>query len=181
MTVETYHALVERGLVGREVELLRGVILRKMSKSPLHSTVTQALLERLRSRLGPGLLVRQEQPITLADSEPEPDIAVVRGDLLDFSRRHPSTAVLVIEVAVSTEERDDAKADIYAEGGVDEYWIVRPDERLVVVHRRPTPHGYLDRVTVSEGGLLDCPALPGLEVPVERLFPPDAGEESRRP
>ena len=80
----------------RRTELIRGMIVNKMSKSPLHSTVTTRFYAWLLRRLPPEFCARQEQPLRLADSMPEPDISVLRGSLNDFADRHPTTAVLVV-------------------------------------------------------------------------------------
>ena len=95
VTVEQYHRLGETGVIAEKTELLKGVIVEKMVKSPLHSWLVQSLVEWLRKDLPPGLHVRQEQPLTFADSEPEPDVAVVVGSSADYRSSHPSTAVLV--------------------------------------------------------------------------------------
>src|SRR5690349_9249472 len=99
-SVEQYHKRGEAGIIPQNTELLRGVILKKMVKSPEHSWLVQRLVDWLRDGLPSGWLVRQEQPLTIEDSEPEPDIAVVRGSAEDFRRGHPRTAALVIEVAI---------------------------------------------------------------------------------
>ena len=64
---------------GQPTELLRGTIIEKMSKSPLHCDTVEALREILTGQIRPGFVLRQEGPLTLHDSEPEPDIAVVRA------------------------------------------------------------------------------------------------------
>ena len=80
---------------------------------------------RLASRLtGGGQALRVAQPLTLADSEPRPDIAVVIGTRDDFRTTHPQTAELVIEVAVTTEEIDRARIAINSEAQIDECWLV---------------------------------------------------------
>ena len=137
VTVEQYHRLGETGVIAEKTELLEGVIVEKMVKSPLHSWRVQSLVEWLRKDLPPGLHVRQEQPLTFADSEPEPDVAVVIGSSADYRSSHPSTAVLVIEVALSSAEVDRAKASLYAAAGVSEYLIVLPDEHRVEAYTRP--------------------------------------------
>eukprot|EP01031_Cornospumella_fuschlensis_P001358 gene1358-1691_t len=38
ITVETYHRMAELGMVDKRAELIRGVIVEKMSKSPLHES-----------------------------------------------------------------------------------------------------------------------------------------------
>ena len=78
-----------------------------------------------------GFKVRREGPLTLRDSEPEPDVSFVEGERDDGAEAHPSSAMLVVEVSVTSQAIDESKADIYAEAGVAEYWLVRPDDRTV--------------------------------------------------
>ena len=73
--------------------------------------------------------------MTFADSEPGPDLAIVRGTRSDYRLAHPVSAELVIEVAVSSFEIDLVKAHVYAEGEVPEYWIVCPEKKQVEVFR----------------------------------------------
>lgn len=95
LSVEAYHVLGEAGLVPKRTGMLYGFVYQKMSKSPLHSFLVQSLQELLRGTLPRAFVVRIEQPITCADSEPEPDLAVVRGQIADFRLVHPRTAELV--------------------------------------------------------------------------------------
>ncbi|MBM3841130.1 MAG: Uma2 family endonuclease [Verrucomicrobia bacterium] len=127
LTVEEYHRLDEFNEHGRRTELIRGVVIEKMAKSPLQTALSKQLCDLIAARLPSGFLVRHDAPITLADSEPEPDISVVRGTLADFVQAHPRTAELVIEVAVSSVALDRENASLYAEAGVKEYWIVLGD------------------------------------------------------
>ncbi|MCA9267130.1 MAG: Uma2 family endonuclease, partial [Planctomycetales bacterium] len=76
VSVAQYHRLCETGIVSQRTELLRGVILEKMTKSPLHVYLVRWLLNWLASGVPAEFDVRQEQPLTLVDSEPEPDLAV---------------------------------------------------------------------------------------------------------
>lgn len=133
--VDQYHRLCESGIVPERTELLGGIVVEKMGKSPLHTWTVSFLAEWLRKLITETQTVRVEQPLTLGDSEPEPDIAVVDGQLDDFRAAHPSSARLAIEIAISTEEVDRAKATIYAAAGVQEYWLVLPKLKQVVIHR----------------------------------------------
>ena len=170
ISVETYHALGEQGLVEQSTELLRGVILEKISKSPLHEYLANLLFELVRIAVGSRLVVRKEGPLTLADSEPEPDIAVVTGAPEDYRRAHPRTALLVIEVAVSTVEVDREKASVYAEAGVAEYWLVLADSATIEVFTQPEAAAYRTRRTVRRGEVLASTALPELRVTLDTLF-----------
>src|ERR1041385_949471 len=102
ISVEEYHQLGEYNENGRRTELMRGIIIEKVSKSPLHSTLGSLLYKLIFSQVAANFLVRKDEPLTFADSEPEPDVSVVHGRESDFKNAHPSTAELVVEVAVSS-------------------------------------------------------------------------------
>src|SRR5690349_15174980 len=118
LSVEEYHRLGEFNPNGRRTELIRGIVIEKMSKSPMHSTIVALLYRLLLAQVPLGFVVRQEQPLTFRDSEPEPDIAIVRGNERDFSQSHPDTAELVIEVALGNPALDRENASLYAEANI---------------------------------------------------------------
>src|SRR4051812_3128124 len=106
LSVEEYHRLDEFNENGRRTELIRGFAIEKMSKSPLHSTIAGLLYDLLAALLPQGYCIWREEPLTLVDSEPEPDITVTLGARRDFACAHPSTAELVVEIAVSSAALD---------------------------------------------------------------------------
>src|SRR5436190_1038759 len=113
---------------------------------------------------------RKEEPLTCVDSEPEPDISVLRGNDSDFAASHPRTAELVIEIAVHSAALDREMASLYAEAGVKEYWIVLGSERQVEVYRQPDRGRYQERLTFGPEATLDCTSLPGVRIRVADLF-----------
>jgi Uma2 family endonuclease len=171
ITVEQYHRLSQEGIVSEQTELLQGVIIERMTKSPRHTYLVQMLMKWLDSVVGPNNYVRKEEPLTLTDSEPEPDVAVVAGTPEDFRLAHPKRAELVIEVAIATAELDRDKADVYAAAGIPEYWIVLPDEQAVEIHRDPTSTGYQSgqRLTDAEA-VLRPQSLPDATIRLSDLF-----------
>jgi len=171
LSVEEYHRLNEFNENRRRTELIRGIVIEKMSKSPLHAAVAKRLYDRLARVLGAGWVVRREDPLTLGDSEPEPDIAVVAGAEADFLRAHPTTAALVIEVAVSSPALDRENARLYAEAGVTEYWIVLAAERRVEVYVGPARERHLDVRVLDVQATLASASVPGLELRVRDPFP----------
>lgn len=171
MTVEQYHLLAEAGLIAENVELLDGIVVEKMPKSPLHSSVLQKMLRRLQAIRGEKYEVRPEQPITCRLSEPEPDLALVLLSPDDYATEHPQTAELVIEIAVSSVEVDRRKAAIYAEAGVKEYWIVLPETRQIEVHSELHNEGYGAVAVFQEGQTARSAILPEFSVEVAGLFP----------
>jgi Uma2 family endonuclease len=112
----------------------------------------------------------KEEPLTFLDSEPEPDISMTRGGERDFLEAHPTTAELVIEVAVSSPALDRENASLYAEAGVKEYWIVLGRERQVEVYRRPENGRYQETLLVGANDTLECSNVPGLRIQMAELF-----------
>src|SRR5580698_591189 len=84
LTVEEYHRLDEFNENGKRTELIRGLVIEKMSKSPLHATIASLLYKLILPMVPAGFTARKEEPLTLHDSEPEPDVSVVRGSDQDF-------------------------------------------------------------------------------------------------
>ena len=168
-SVEKYERFVVKGGLAKNHELIRGLVIEKMSKSPLHGSISKRLYDFFLPRLQPGFSVRQDLPLSLADSSPEPDLAVVRGNDRDFVKRHPTTASLVIEVAISSVALDRENASLYAEAGVEEYWIVLPRKQQIEVYRRPEAGVYRDVQTIREG-VLKCVGVPGVSVVLDELF-----------
>ena len=124
----------------------------------------------LQEAIPPGFILLREDPLTFADSEPEPDLAVVRGEEQEFADRHPPTAELVIEIAITSVALDREKAAIYAEAGVVEYWIVLPAERRDEVRRNPVNGVYLDLTVLEGDAVLACTGLSSLQVGLVGLF-----------
>lgn len=170
ITVAQYHSFPEFNENGKRTELIRGIVFEKMSKSPLHSSVAKFLYDLILALAPSGFSVRQDQPLTLHDSEPEPDIAVVSGSDKDFRTRHPVTAALVIEIAISSVAMDREKAAIYAEAGVEEYWIVLPAERRIEVHRQLVGGSYQERFVTQGEVLFKSSAVPDVEIHLGELF-----------
>lgn len=170
LSVAEYHQLGEFNENGRRTELIRGIILEKMSKSPLHYTMIERVRKALSGQIQPGWLLRQEGPLTLKDSEPEPDLAIVRGLEEDFLAAHPATADLAVEIAATSLEVDRIKAEVYSEAGIKEYWIVCPQEKRVEVYRQPKLAGYADLSAVSAPARLDCASLPGVHIDLAAIF-----------
>ncbi len=169
LTRAEYDHLVAAGhFVGERLELLHGSIVRMSPQGPEHAHVVEDLTERLTNACRP-LRVRVQLPLAAGeDSEPEPDFAIVERGRRDM---HPSSALLVIEVADSSLARDRAKAGIYARAGVAEYWIINLVDRAIHVHRRPRPEGY-DEVRTVTSGTVTSTAVPTAIVSLDLVFGP---------
>lgn len=166
LSVADFHRLGE----GIRAELLDGFLINKMPKSPLHRLITRRIVRALESQIAPEMEVWKEDPLTLVDSEPEPDVAVVSKSPDNYATSHPTTAELVVEVSISSLEVDRVKAVIYAEAGIAEYWIVRPEEKEVEVYRKPSAEGYAERTVVAAPSFLICTALKNVGIDLAELF-----------
>jgi Uma2 family endonuclease len=146
LTVEQYHEMARAGILvdGDRIELLEGWLVGKMTKDPPHVVSVGCIHDYLRTLVGEAWHVRIEGPVTTGDSEPEPDISVVRGQRRDFADRHPGPedVVLLIEVADTSLDRDRGwKKRIYAAANIPVYWVVNLVDRQVEVFTRPTGPG----------------------------------------
>jgi len=142
LSIEQYHAIIQAGILTDDdsVELLEGWLVFKMPKNPPHRATTRLVRTALENILPAGWYVDSQEPITLSNSEPEPDIVVVRGDTRQYLDRHPGAEdiALIIEVSDTTLQRDrTVKKRIYARAGIAIYWIVNLVEGLVEVYSQP--------------------------------------------
>ena len=181
-TVDEYHEMIRTGILpsGAPIELLEGWLVRKLIKQPRHSFGSGGTYDALVAVIGPGWHVRNQEPITTDDSEPEPDVTVVRGARRDYIERHPSPADigLVVEVADSSLEHDRGqKRSIYAAARIPVYWIVNLVDRCVEVYTQPSGPaerpGYAEETVIHPGDtvsvLLDAKEIG--RIPVDNLLP----------
>jgi Uma2 family endonuclease len=144
LSVAQFQRMIQTGILGEDdrIELLEGHLVAKMPPNPPHSNAVGNASKAIASRLPMGWRMRSEQPIVLADSQPEPDITAARGDQATYRNRHPgpSDFGLLGEVAESTldEDRDD-KGRIYARANLPVYWIINLVDRQVEVYTDPRP------------------------------------------
>jgi len=172
-TVADYHRMVNTGiLTGRRVELLAGEIFEMSPETPIHYTTAKRGAKFLENILAGKAEIRFNGPITLTDSEPEPDIVIVRLPESNYLERHPTAADIfwIIEVAHSSLKIDlELKARVYAGAGIPEYWVLDLAQRQVTVMRNPENHQYLDLVVITEGYLVSL-AFPDIEIRLDDLF-----------
>ncbi|HXB63949.1 MAG TPA: Uma2 family endonuclease [Solirubrobacteraceae bacterium] len=163
--VGTYERMVASGaLEGRRVELLKGLLVAMSPQSPEHAAVVERLTRSLAGAA--ALRLRVQLPLEGEwDSVPEPDLALV--ERRNPPHRHPRTAMLVVEVAVTSHERDRGeKADMYAWAPIPVYWLVDVPGRAVEVRTDPGPAGYGRCEVYGVGATVPSPAegVPDLDM-----------------
>jgi Uma2 family endonuclease len=140
--VDQYEKMIEAGVLtsADRVELIEGIVVQKMTQYPPHAVAIDYTLDALRPLLPDGWRLREQKPIKLSDSEPEPDLVVVRGPLQRYERRHPGPRdiALLIEVADTSLEGDrQEKGRMYARARIPVYWIINLNDRQVEVYTEP--------------------------------------------
>lgn len=141
-----------------------------MPRTPLHSSIVRLLDCYFLASVPEGFHPRAQEPLTFADSEPEPDIAVVRGARDAYFRTHPTSAELVVEVCVSSESLDRVKLGVYAEAGVPECWLVLAEERALERHTEPKGASYQRVERAIYPAQLASTVLPGVVLLPVGLF-----------
>lgn len=147
---DEYYKMAEIGLFdGKRVELIEGQVLEMTPMLSGHATATMLVAEALGKVFASHHFLRVQLPLSVsATSDPEPDVAVIEGAIRDYRDAHPTTAVLVVEVADSSVDYDRTdKASLYASAGVADYWVVNLPQRRLEVFRNPIsdtsqPFGY---------------------------------------
>ncbi|MCF3644659.1 Uma2 family endonuclease [Planktothrix agardhii] len=172
-SVEDYHQMIDAGILcDRQVELLAGEIIEMSPESPIHYYTTEEGTQYLQTLLASKVHVRFNGPITLSDSEPEPDIAIVRLPKSTYKDHHPYAEDIfwLIEVAKSSLKKDlELKLSIYAQARIEEYWVLDLYQKQLIVFRNPENNIYLSQQIINQG-MINSLAFPDIEISVERLL-----------
>ena len=179
-TREQYYEMDRLGFFeGKRVERIRGEIVEMSPINWPHVVGCRKTAIWLEGAFaGAAWVSRNEQPLALSDSDPQPDIIVVAGRFEDYSG-HPATALLVVEVSDSTLTRDRTeKAELYATEGLPEYWVLDLNGRELHVLRDPHPlpaglgaTAYRTHLTLGPADHVSPLAAPHASVLVSDLLP----------
>jgi Uma2 family endonuclease len=177
-TVEDWDRLIEVGFfTGDErVELLDGEIVDMTPIGDPHESCTDRLNELLVTRLDRRGIVRTKGSVLVSRlSVPQPDLAVLvrRDDFYRSGKPGPADLLLVVEVSESSLAFDRGyKARLYAEGGIEEYWVVDVDGGVVDVCTGPSADGYRSVVAARRGETLTPTRLDGVTLTVDEILGP---------
>jgi Uma2 family endonuclease len=177
-TVQDYYRMSDLGILdpSERTELIAGQIVLMIAKGTPHVITLQLLANHLQEQLGSAALIRTQDPIRLDNfSEPEPDLAIVKGTILDYAEHHPvpEDIYLVIEVADSTLKQDcEVKDKLYARSNIPEYWVVDIKNRQVRIFRDPTPTGYGSQLILTETHSISPLAFPEIALSIDSILPP---------
>lgn len=180
MTVTTYkwslkqwHKLIKTGvLAGQNVEFIEGEIIEMSPEGIPHGFSNQSIGNYLQKLLKETAIILERYPITLNNSEPQPDITVVRNPRKIYRNHHPypEDIYLLIEISNSTLKFDrQVKAKIYARNQIPEYWIVDLVNNKVIVHTLPENESY-QTINEYQSGIISCSAFPDIKINLEKLL-----------
>jgi Uma2 family endonuclease len=181
-TVSEYHRMIEVSILTEDerVELMDGVIIQMNPKRTRHSVVTSQIAKPFYPLVLNGkAVVRVQDPIMLNDdTEPEPDVVVVKPREDAYLSAHPSPGdvLLLVEVSDTTLAFDtEIKLPRYAAAGIPEVWIVNLVDNRIEVYIDPfrLPDGtavYRTRTHLRKGETLTPHALPSLKIPVDAVL-----------
>src|SRR2546427_8046094 len=96
-TRKEYDRLIDLGILREDepIELIGGQLIVSEPKTSLHATAVRLTADALRRAFGEGWLVCTQDPIAPDDeSEPEPDVIVIPGQIRDYRDAHPEGAAL---------------------------------------------------------------------------------------
>jgi Uma2 family endonuclease len=179
-TVQDYHRMSDLGILdpNQRTELIAGQIVLMTAKGTPHVLTLRLLATALENALGDrsAVFVSTQDPIRLDNfSEPEPDLAIVKGSILDYDQAHPGAEdiYLVIEIADSTLKQDcEVKDKLYARSNITEYWVVDINNRQVRIFRDPTPTVYGSQLILTETHSISPLAFPEIALSIDSILPP---------
>lgn len=178
LTVQDYHRMVESGILAPDerVELIEGQIFHQAQRGTSHCAAITRIKRVFHRKLADKALICLQNPVQLSDfSEPEPDVAIVKLDPLDYEDHHPTPAelFLLIEVSDSTLKRDlEIKAPAYARSGVGECWVLDVKGRCLYVLREPEADGYGVELRLRDGEAIAPLSFPDCQVQVSDFLRP---------
>jgi Uma2 family endonuclease len=172
-SVEDYHLMIAQGiLTDRSVELIAGDIINMSPEGSTHRFINHRGIKYLRHLLGDQAEVMEAHPITLSDSEPEPDIAIVRSPDTLYLDRHPfaEDVYWLIEISDRTLAKDlGIKKKIYGQAGIPEYWVIDVARRSLKVFKGLTEQEYAIEQEYQKGIIVPL-AFPDVQISLERLL-----------
>lgn len=176
LTADEVLEMVEAGILREDepLELLRGELIVMSPQGDPHRALTVRVRDRLQAFYRDRAYIQDHSPIRADDySLPAPDVAVIRGSNDDYFDRTPRgpDAILVVEIAYSSQAIDRDKATLYAAAGVPVYWLVDIPRRTVTVYEGPDADGCRTIRTLSEDETVAVPETDAT-LPLRDVLPP---------
>ncbi len=181
-TIDEYHRLVDLGFFTENdrIELIRGEIIEMAPKRTPHSVCNSQLWKQLYELIGKQAEIRVQEPIILpSNSEPEPDVVIAKKKNDNYISAHPTVAdiILIIEISDSTIQYDrETKLPLYAEAGINYYWIVNLVKNYLEVYSNPfvdnqNKFNYRNKTIVLPNENIEIPNFNAMVLELANIFP----------
>jgi Uma2 family endonuclease len=181
-TIAEYHRLAELDFFREDerVELIKGEIIEMAAKGKSHSTFNRRLIRELTQLLGNRATLQNQDPISIPpNSEPEPDLAILRNRADDYFIDHPtpSDILLLIEISNSTLKYDqEVKLPLYAEAAISDYWIFNLVNNILECYSEPYQDSqgnfdYRRKLILLPNESVKLPHFPDLVLDLSKVFP----------
>jgi len=180
-TITEYHRLADLDFFTEDdrVELIKGEIIKMAAKGKAHSVCNTRLYRELFKLLEEKATIRGQEPIIINDSEPEPDLTIVKNTPDDYFLNHPtpSDIFLIIEVADSSLKYDqEVKLFLYSEAGISDYWIFNLMDYYLECYSDPYQDlqgkfGYRHKSIILPNESVKLPFFPELILDLTKVFP----------
>lgn len=168
-----YHKMIEAGILGdRPIQLIDGELVEMSPEGVVHAAYGGSVADYLRQLLIGKAWIREAHPITLANSEPEPDIAIVKLPKNKYFQNHPTPQDIfwLIEISDPTLAYDlSKKKEVYAAANIPEYWVLDVKNKSLTVFTKPHNNYYLDQLNLTEGFIKPV-SFPDIAISIKKLF-----------
>lgn len=172
-SIAEYHKMIATGILrDRRIQLIDGELIEMSPEAVTHAAYGGSIADYLRKVLSGKAWIREAHPITINNSEPEPDIAIVKLPKNKYFQNHPvaSDIFWLIEISDTTLNYDlNKKKSIYAAANVPEYWVANIKEKKLVVFTQPKNNNYLTRSELTTG-IIKPSSFPNVSISITQLF-----------
>ncbi|BAU63602.1 hypothetical protein STA3757_09680 [Stanieria sp. NIES-3757] len=172
-SITDYHKMIEAGILqNRHIQLIDGELIEMSPEGVIHAAYGGSIADYLRQILIGKAWIREAHPITLTNSEPEPDLAIVKLPKNKYFQHHPTFQDIywLIEISDTTLAYDlSKKKEIYATENIQEYWVLDIKNKQLIVFTTPQNNNYLAQLILNKG-IVKPIAFPNLSISVEKLF-----------
>ncbi len=174
-TVDEYYRMADAGLFSEDrVELIEGEIFEISPIGSNHAACVDRLNRLFHRKAGRSVIVRIQNPIRLNDfSEPEPDLILLRPRKDFYAKAHPTPAdaLVVVEVADTSEEYDrNVKIPLYARADIAETWLVNLPKYTIEIYSQPKNGKYQKVQRFKRGKSFTSSILPVLSPKVDDIL-----------
>jgi Uma2 family endonuclease len=172
-SIADYHKMIEAGIMSdRNIQLIDGELIEMSPEGVIHAAYGGSIADYLRQILIGKAWIREAHPITLTNSEPQPDIAIVKLPKNKYFQNHPKPQDIfwLIEISDTTLAYDlSKKKEIYAAANIPEYWVLDVKDKKLIVFTKPKNNNYLSQLELTEG-LIKPVSFSNISISVAKLF-----------